>query len=54
MVQKWSKNLSKIDPENGHENDPKMILKIYWPRWPFGVLLGVIFGILAKRVQDGA
>ena len=28
--------------------------KIYWGRPVFGVLFGVVFGILAKRAQDGS
>ena len=28
--------------------------RIYWPRPVFGVLFEVIFGILAKRAQDGS
>ena len=31
-----------------------MVPKIYWANPGFEVLLGVIFGILAKRAQDGA
>ena len=39
---------------SGPQNDPKMVPKIIEFGDRFFVLLGVIFGILAKRAQDGA
>ena len=54
VVQNWFKKWAQKGTRKGPQNDPKIVPKIIGSGDPFLVLLGVIFGILAKRAQDGA